>query len=407
MPKRVMITGIGVVSPVGVGADAFWSSLILGTSGIAPATLFSTTQWPSHCVAEVKDADKLLPAARKWAFARSITLAVSAARLALSDAGIEICDKTGDETGVVYGATLGCLKLLAHFDQQSLREGPRLCDPMAFPDTGVSAPSCRVSIELGLRAFNTTLSNGQTSGLDAIAYAASFIRNGRASTVLAGGVEELCEETFFGHHRLGLLATPCNGTAEFCRPFDRGRNGLVLGEGSAVLVLEDYEHARSRGAKMLAEFRGYGSAFHPDGFDARGNDATRAIEQALRHATIAKSDIGAIFANANSGRAADRMESVVLAKVFQDGQPAITAIKSMVGESYSAAGAMQAAASVLSLTHRMVPPTIGYLHADPANPPVAVVTRAVPFDRPAVIVNAFGCNGNNASLVLTSPEMGD
>jgi 3-oxoacyl-(acyl-carrier-protein) synthase len=273
---------------------------------------------------------------------------------------------------------------------------------MAFPDTGVSAPSCRVSIELGLRAFNTTLSNGQTSGLDAIAYAASFIRKGRASVVLVGGVEELCQETFFGHHRLGLLATPCNGTAESCRPFDRQRNGLVLGEGSAVLALEGFEHARSRGAKMLAEFRGYGSAFHPDGFDVRGEDAAQAMQNALHHAAIDKKAIGAIFANANSSRAADRMESAVLARVFRDDQPAVTAIKSMVGESYSAAGAMQAAAAVLALQHRMVPPTIGYLNADPDCSPVAVPTSAMLLDRPAAMVNAFGCNGNNASLVLAS-----
>src|SRR5215471_14985980 len=195
---RVVITGIGAVTPVGIGARAFWEGLTRGVCGVREITRFDASAFKSRKAAEVRTLDGLkFPGREKqWNGSRSVTFAVAAAALALEDAGIQLNDTELADGGVVFGATLACLNLMARFDQQSLRQGPRSCDPGMFPDTGFSAPACRISILLGIRGFNATLSNGETSGIDAINYGVKFIRSRRAKIVLAGGVEELCFENF-------------------------------------------------------------------------------------------------------------------------------------------------------------------------------------------------------------------
>src|SRR5439155_7538662 len=209
--------------------------------------------------------------------------------------------------------------LMARFDQQALREGPRTCDPMMFPDTGVSAPACRISIAFGVNAFNITLSNGATSALDAIHYGVEAIRKGSAHTVLAGGIEEVCLESFAAAHARGILSGSRDGQPELCAPLDRKRNGIVLGEGCAIVVLEEYEHARERGARIWAEVLGYGSAFNPQSspHDRRtGQASCRAMRKALQDADVEADRVDLVGCTANSSRLADLAESNAIRCVF-------------------------------------------------------------------------------------------
>jgi 3-oxoacyl-[acyl-carrier-protein] synthase II len=404
----VVITGVGAVTPIGIGATAFWDALSKGNSGVGTISLFDVSGFRSQKAAEVKSLEgvKLPGRTEHWNGSRSVSFALAAAKLALEDAAIEVNDTNRPGIGVAFGTTLACLNLMARFDQQSLRESPRSCDPGMFPDTGVSAPACRVSIALGARAFNATLSNGQTSSLDALNYAVRFIRAGRAHTVLTGGVEELCLESFLGYYKRGLLAGSRNGDRELCCPFDRRRSGVVLGEGSAVFVLEEYEHARARGARMRAEFLGYGSAFEPrseGGGGVRPLGACRAMAAALGEASVRPEQIDFVFCNANSSTWGDLAEARAMTRVFgKQAKPYVSALKSVLGEAYSAGGSMQVAASALALHHGIIPPTINCDEPDPHCRVGTLVTAACQADAKFAMVNSLGCNGNNASVVLKS-----
>lgn len=399
--KRVVVTGVGLATPIGVGARPFWEALCAGLDGAGAVCAFDASEFPDARAAEVRDMSALTFPGRKsiWALSRGMKLGFAAARLALEDAGISVSDANRDDIGVAYGSTLSGLAPLAHFDQASLREGPRLADPLVFPSTGASAPACQVSIVLGVDAFNTTLSNGQTASLDAVQYGVHFIHLGRASVVLAGGVEDLCRERYLAFQAKELLTTSA------ARPFDARRDGILLGEGGAVLVLEELGHALERGAIVHAEVSGYGACFAPRLGVKSGIEAARgAMQAALESASMDASAIGAVFANGNGSRRGDLVEARALGEVFAGAVPPVTAVKSMLGESYSAAGAIQSAAAVLSLEHQTLPGTLHYARPDRRCPlpSLARDTAAVPLS--AVMVNTFGCTGNCASLVLRAYE---
>src|SRR2546429_6626700 len=297
---RVVITGIGVTTPAGRTNRDFWQALTEKRSAIDVVSLFDASPFRRGLAAEVKDVDGNTFPGRKslWKISRSIALAFDAATSALYDAGIDITPGKHPEMGVVFGTTLGGLSPLLELDRQALANGPRAADPMLFPSAGASAPSCQISVTLGMQAFNTTLSNGQTSGLDAIQYAAQFIRLGRAETALAGAVEEISLDTFRACLNGRLLAGSRAGASEEMRPFDATRSGFVLGEGSAVLVLESLEHALDRNANIWAELTGYGFSFSPSS-KTRLDAAITAMETALSRSRLRRSDVGAGFANAN------------------------------------------------------------------------------------------------------------
>jgi 3-oxoacyl-[acyl-carrier-protein] synthase II len=409
-PKsRIVITGLGAVTPIGMGVNAFWNALSTGVSGIQNVSRFDVSRFRSQQAAEVPDCEwrTLLGRKEAWSGSRSVSFALAAAKLALEHAGIDLKAADVGEIGVAVGTTLACLNLMAKFDQQSLREGPRTCDPLMFPDTGVSAPACRISIFFGVCAFNVTLSNGATSALDAIYYGAELIRKGRAHTVLAGGLEETCAESFGGSYVQGLLSGCRDGQQQHCRPFDRRRNGIVPGEGCAILVLEDYEHARSRGAEIWAEVLGYGTAFDPASRDGavRSDAACRAMQSAMRDAAVHPDRVDLISCSANSSRLGDLAESKALRCVFgEKRKPFLTAIKSMLGESYSASGAMQAAACTLAMRQGLIPPTINCEEPDPHCGVDGLVREPTRANLRVALMNAAGCAGSAASLILGAPN---
>ncbi len=370
MNTRIVITGVGVLSPIAIGKDAYWDGLLGGRTGFRPVTLFDTSPFRVKIAGEIGNFDPVSFLGKKGLrdLDRSTRLICSASRLALDDSRLNITEDNTHSIGVSVGTTFGSLHSISQFDRSGLLEGPRFVNPSHFPNTVINSPASQVSIRFKIKGFNTTISTGFCAGLDAVSYASDFIRLARADVVLAGGVEELCEETFLGFHNLGCLSGE-DGSEPLCCPFDARRNGTILSEGAAVLVLENEEHAAKRGAAVLARVRGYGSVFDPAAgsrFAHTGQGLQGAISRALKEASLGPEDIDYVCACSNSSKGLDRMETNVIKTVFGGyaaGLP-VSSIKSMIGEAYSASGALSLAAAVGAVQKGLIPPTVNYRERD-------------------------------------------
>jgi 3-oxoacyl-[acyl-carrier-protein] synthase II len=406
MQGKVVITGVGVLSPIGTGRDAFWGGLSTGAAGFRPITLFDTSPFRVRVAGEITDFDPLLFLDKKGLrdLDRSTRLVCSAARLAIDDSRLKITEDNTHSTGVSIGTTFGSLHSISQFDRSGLLEGPRAVNPSHFPNTVINSPASQVSIRFKIKGFNTTISTGFCAGLDAVSYAADFIKLNRADVVLAGGVEELCEETFLGFHNLGYLSG-AEGSEPLCCPFDRRRNGIILSEGAAVLVLEDAEHAQSRGADILGVVLGYGNSFDSradSSFSRAGQGLNNAVTIALKDASLQPQDIDYICACSNSTKGLDSMETRVIKDVF--GAHAfkipVSSLKSMVGESFSASGALSLAGAVGALQRGIVPPTINYRESDPRCDLDYVPNEARQRQVKTVLVTSADPYGQNAAIIL-------
>ena len=406
MDRRIVITGIGVLSPLGTGREAFWDALARGSSGTRPITLFDSAPFRVRQAGEISDFDPLALLGKKGLrdLDRSTRLICSAAKLALDDSRLEISEATTRETGIAVGTTFGSLHSISQFDRSGLIEGPRMVNPSHFPNTVINSPASQVSIRFNVKGFNTTLSTGFCAGLDALSYAADFIRLGRANAVLAGGVEELCEETFLAFHNLGYLSG-MNGGEPISRPYDAGRDGMVLAEGAAMLVLEEEQHARKRGAEIIGVVLGSGNAFDPEAdssFDQAVRGLKSAITLALAEARIEPENVGYVCACANGMPGLDRMESRVLAEVFGShaARLSVSSIKSMTGETFSASGAFAAAAAVGALRKGILPPTMNFRSPDPGCGLDIVANTARQQAVSTVLVTAVDPYGQNSAILI-------
>lgn len=406
MRVRAVITGLGVLSPIGLGKNAYWEALRRGTIGVRPITLFDTAPFRVKSAGEIADFDPISYLGKKGLreLDRSTRLVCSAARLALDESGLIVSEDSSRSVGVSIGTTFGSLHSIAQFDRAGLTEGPRFVNPSHFPNTVINSPASQVSIRFTIKGFNTTLSTGFCSGLDALSYAADFIGLGRAEAVLAGGVEELCEETFRLFHDLGYLSG-MSGAGPVSRPFDAGRDGFVLSEGSAVLVVENEEHARSRGAEILAVILGCGNAFDPEAdstFELAGRGLKTAIAQALEEARVRPEDVGYVCSCANGTPGLDRMEARVLKEVFgeETRRVPVSSIKSMIGETFSSSGALAVAAAVGVIQQGFIPPTVSHLQADPLCALDIVPNAARSQTVKTVLVTAADPYGQNSALVV-------
>jgi 3-oxoacyl-[acyl-carrier-protein] synthase II len=407
MHRAVVITGIGILSPIGIGKAIFLKSLFEGKSGFKKINLFNTAPFKIHIAGEISDFDPVSLLGKKGlrTLDRSTRLVNAAAKLALDDAKLKITDENTHSTGASIGTTFGSLHSISQFDCEGLIEGPRYVNPSHFPNTVLNSPASQVSIRFKIKGFNTTISTGFCASLDAIYYASDFIKLNRANVVLAGGVEELCEETFLGFHNLRCLSGT-DGSDPISCPFDARRNGLILSEGSAVLVLEDREQALKRGAKILAEIKGYGNSFDPEAnrsFDHNGKGLKNAISIALEDAFLNPEDINYISSCANSTKGLDRLETNVIKDIF--GEHAfkipVSSIKSMVGESFSASGALSLAAAVGAINNNLLPPTVNYLEKDPECDLDYVPNKARQKNVHNVLITAVDPYGQNTAIVLS------
>ena len=396
MSTRVVVTAAGVISPLGVGIEDFGCALYAGKSAIAPSPRF-----PGLAAADLNEFNPQPWLGSKGirVLDRSARLLAVAAQMALADADLlQPADRDGDpELGLVCGTAFGIVHSITSFDWSGLTEGPNYVSPMEFPNTVINSPAGQSAIKHKLRGVNSTVSAGLASGLFAIDYAAEFLRLRRAKALLAGAVEELCEESALAFRKLGA-ASPSGCP----RPFSAGRDGIAPGEGAALWMLEAADSALARGRTPWLEICGFGSAqdaHRIDGFDLRGTGAAESMAQALAEAGIAAEDVACVVASASGSPAGDEMEERALQRVFGGRlkEIPVCAPKAAYGEAAGASGALGALVAGLALQRQAAPPTPG---CDGSSSGLKLSSMCQPIRGEYALVNAFSCDGNNASLVV-------
>ena len=405
MDRRVVITGMGVVSCAGNSVPTFWESLLAGRSGIGPITLFDAAGLPS-AAGEVRgfDLPELSPK-EKRRMARCTRFAVGAAGEALRSAGLETSPEKRADDPFRFGALISCgAGGLEVYDQgyEVLRtRGPNSVSAFFMPRYISNSASGMTAIRYGLKGPNFDPVSACASSAHAIGEGAWMIRRGDADLMLAGGAEGCITRLIVsGFNALTALSriTPPEAA---CRPFDRNRQGFVPAEGACVLVLEELEHARKRGAPILAEIAGYGAscdATHITAPDPLGAGLAYAVRRALDGAKLSPDQVGAVYAHGTGTAANDLVESKVLNSVFREVR--VSAVKSMIGHALSASAALGAAAAVKTLLTGLLPPTINCTDQDPACPLNLTNQGAVRMDTEAVLVDSLGFGGHNAALIL-------
>jgi 3-oxoacyl-[acyl-carrier-protein] synthase II len=423
--RRVVVTGIGLISPLGDRLETLFAALCEGTSALGPVEDFDTASLPFHQAGAVRDFDAAtyLGNGNLRPLDRNGRLATAATQVALADAGWLDLESRPQEIGLVLGTLFGSVHTISEFDRRGLTAGPMYVKPLDFANSVINAAAGQTAIWHHLPGVNSTIAGGPTAGLQALAYAADLIRGGRAEVVVAGGSDELCFESYFGYCRAGLVCGSSSNGADsdggtdirpaHPRPFDRRRNGFAPAEAAAFLVLEEESAARRRGARILARLRGHASAFDVSlGADAdtASGALARATRLALEQAGCGSDDIAAVSASAHGGRSHDRAEAEALAAVFGDGaaQLPVTAIKSMLGEPMGAGGALQAAVLAAALAAGRLPGTAGYEERDEALPTLGISaeTRELPARGGLGLATAVGMSGQCAALVLETPGEG-
>jgi len=374
-----------------------------------PVTLFDTSTTRSKLAGEIDgfDPKEILGKKGLRNLDRTTLLVMCAAQLALDDAGLTypVPEEETDFYGVSLGSTMGSVWSISEFDKTALREGPRAPNPALFPNTVMNSPASHLSIRFNIQGFNSTISTGFCSSIDAIYYAMNMIELYEYHTVLAGGVEELCEQTYKGFHKIGALAGSRPGKEEINCPFDKRRNGIVLGEGSAIFILEEFEHAKARSAHIYGEILGYGTSFDLKSdniYNPKADGAAEAILEAINDARVSPEEIDYISASANSTLDCDVMETRAVEKALgkRAGEVPISSIKSMIGESFSASGAFNLAASLGVLEKGILPPTINYKEPDRRCGLNYLPNKAVEKQVKKILINSFSPTGNNSSLVI-------
>jgi 3-oxoacyl-[acyl-carrier-protein] synthase II len=406
--RRVVITGLGCVSPVGLSAEESWQSVLAGQSGVAPLTLFDTTGFPVRIGAEVKGFDPLQVMGRVEArrMDRFTQFAVAAAQQAVDHAGLQATEETRTRIGVMIGSGIGGIQTLENEIRQAAERGVDRISPFFIPMMICDMASGQVSIRFGFGGPNSCVVTACATGTNAIGDAFEIIRRGDADAMLAGGAEAaITPMGVGGFAACRALSTRNDEPERASRPFDAERDGFVIGEGSAVLVLEELEFARARGARILAEVAGYGmsaDAFHITQPAPEGVGAARAMRAALANAGLSPDDVDYINAHGTSTGPNDKNETAAAKAVL--GEKAyhtpMSSTKSMTGHLLGAAGAIEAMFCVQAIRDSLLPPTINYENPDPDCDLDYVPNekRAQPAN--VALSNSFGFGGHNATLVI-------
>ena len=407
--QRIVVTGMGVVTPLGLGKETFWAGLVAGRSATGPATQCNLSDLPCRVVAEVPDfaAHDFMDHREARKLSRASQFAVAAARMAVADAHLTIDDSNREAIGTLVANSSTSPPEIEISTQAFFERGPSRINPFHFAASLPHMPACQVAIQLGLLGHSTSIGTACAAGAQAIGEAAEIIRRGDADVMLAGGSEAtICRLTIASFVSLRALTTSAElPPAAASRPFDARRDGFVLGEGAGILVLERLSDARRRGALIYGELLGYGAAgdaYHITAPHPQGAGAARAMQRALTRAQLSPADIDYINAHATSTPAGDIAETIAIKQVF--GEHAhripISSIKSMIGHLTSAGGAVEAAATLLALQHHLLPPTINYEYPDPACDLDYVPNTARPAPLTVAMTNSFGFGGINSALVF-------
>jgi 3-oxoacyl-[acyl-carrier-protein] synthase II len=408
---RVLITGMGAMTPIGNDVQTFWQNLLAGKSGAGPLTLFDPGDMPYNIACEVKNFDPQDYMDRKVArrVTRATQFAIAVTRQALADAKLTIDESNRDNVGVLMATGGGGINEIEYATEEMVAKGWRSVGPFVVPAAMANAVSCMVSIETGARGPVMTSTAACASGHYSIIEGYHFLQRGEADVVIAGGAEgavSMLTMSAFG--RMGPLSSRTDDPEHACRPFSVDRDGFVCGEGACALILETEEHARARAATVYGEVLGgriTGDAYHITAPDPGGDGAARALTGAIKSAGLQSDDIDFVFAHGTGTALNDAGEAKALRRVFGDHVNAmkITSIKSMVGHALGAAGAQSAVAAVLALREGKIPPTINYT-PDPEIAVPIVGNEMVEADGRYAIVNAFGFGGQNVVAVLAKAE---
>lgn len=396
-----MITGAGVISPLGDSLDLFFENIYENANGISKVTLFNTDKYDCALAAEISNFSAKSYLGKKGLrnMDRSTQLLLTASTLAAADAAYDAVAYTSDQIGVCVGNTFGSLKSISEYDRVAIKEGASYVSPTDFGNCVINSAAGFASIRLKAMCVNITISNGITSCIDAVGYAMDYFQNNDARLIFTGAVEELCEETFYGFHKAGLLAKKKN-MAELKGPYDRQANGIILGEGAAVFSIEPLSHAKQRGAKIYAELGGYGRYFN-SGQDPVASMA-RCMQKALADSGCCIADIDAVISSANGQSESDQHELQAIASVWggRNGAIPVTSVKGAIGECFSASGAFQMATALGMLQTDHIPALTHCYDRIDHGPEVQLVTQ--PYQKPVahILINTFNDSGSHASLVL-------
>jgi 3-oxoacyl-[acyl-carrier-protein] synthase II len=407
--RRVVVTGLGVVSPIGNNKDEVWASLTSGKSGIAEITHFDSSAYEHHAGGEVRDFD----VTKYWNFkdARrsesTVAFAVAAAKMALADSGLEITDENRYDVGVIFGSGGGGQGLFINNQEVWHTKGVRAVSPFFIANGLVDASSGTIAIETGAKGHNFCPVSACSTGTNAIGEASEIIRRGDCTAVITGAAESpLLELVHIGFTNMRGLGSPLPGQpiGTVSRPFDKTRDGFVLGEGAGSLILEDLEMAKARGATIYAEVVGYGSS--ADGYDMiapapHGEGAARAMKNALERRDVPADQIDMLNPHGTSTPMGDKCESEAIWTAFGKHTPnvLISATKSMTGHMMGAAGAFEGVATVLSVYHQTVPGTLNYREPDPECN-INIATETVEKPLRYALSNNIGLGGHNSAIIF-------
>jgi 3-oxoacyl-[acyl-carrier-protein] synthase II len=399
MQKRIVVTGIGVISSIGIGKDAFWNALISGKSGIGKITSFDTQDFLNHLGGEIKNfnPEEFINKIKINRLGRASQLAVAAAKLAIQDARLELDSIEREKFGVAIGTTMGESKILEGIDEVWVKKGQEAIEPNLIPRLPANVISSNVAIEFKLKGPNYLISTACAAGNYAIGYACDLIKSGEADIMLAGGADGFSKIAFIGFNRLLAIAP------EKCQPFDKNRKGMMVGEASGILVLEPMENALKRKAQIYAEILGYGlscDAHHMTAPHASG--IAKALEKTLKESALSTEDVDYINAHGTGTPANDREECLAIKQVFGKNYKKlmISSIKSMLGHTMGAASAIEAIACCLTAKFDIIPPTINYETPDPDCDLDCVPNVSRKAKVNIALNNAFAFGGNNSCLAI-------
>jgi 3-oxoacyl-[acyl-carrier-protein] synthase II len=406
--RRVVVTGLGLVSPLGTGVEKNWQALLEGRSGIRKLTRFAADGFAARIAGEVPDfqAEDYIESKEIKKMDLFIQYAIGAATMAMDDSGLKIDDESAETVGVIIGVGLCGIETIELTKEALLSGGPRKISPFFIPKVISNLAPGHVAIRYGAKGVNWTPTSACASGTHAIGEAFHLIRRGVQNAVIAGGAEAAITPLGVGGFAaMKALSTRNEEPEKASRPFDKDRDGFVIGEGSGILILEEREQARKRGAKIYAEVIGYaanGDAYHMTAPSPEGEGAARCMRLALKDAGITPTNVDYINAHGTSTEYNDANETTAIKAVFgeQAAKLAVSSTKSMTGHLLGAAGAVEGVYSALAIHHGMIPPTINYDNPDPACDLDYVPNKARKADIQVVLSNSFGFGGTNGCVIF-------
>jgi 3-oxoacyl-[acyl-carrier-protein] synthase II len=407
-PRSVVVTGIGLISPLGIGTEETWQAILNGRSGIAPITFFSADNYACKFAGEVKSfvPEDFIERKDVKKMGRFIQFAMAAARYAMTQAAIHVTAENAERVGVYVGSGIGAFEVIEREHSKLIAQGPSRVSPFFITASIANLAAGQISIEYGARGPNITCATACTTGAHGIGEAFRIIQRGDAEVMICGGSEAAVTPlSVAGFSAMRALSTRNDDPETASRPWDRDRDGFVVGEGAGVLILEERQHALRRGAKMLAELVGYAAnsdAFHTNAPPEDGRGVRRVMELALEDAGLAPSAIGYLNAHATSTPLGDRAEAKAICDAFGDHAEhlLVSSTKSMTGHLLGAAGSLEAGLTVLALRDQVAPPTTNLREVDDACRFKVIRDEALAMTTEYAMTNSFGFGGTNASLIF-------